>query len=143
MDFHQLAWRALHFSALSDLGSGADVILKENPTLFPVSQHICCSNAIPSCARRAQGHQGTTASSLCRLQPALLCAGSGSGASRAPPASPPRCRAPRGLAWSSSCRAAGQGQELARGCVFLSVPGAVPGKCCWLGLQHREGMGMG
>lgn len=29
--------------------------------------------SIPSCARRAQGQQGTTASSLCRLQPALPC----------------------------------------------------------------------
>lgn len=65
-----------------------------------------------------------------------LCAGSGSGASWAPPASPPQCRAATGLAWSSSWKAARQGQELAHGCVFLSVPGAVPAKCCWLGLQH-------
>lgn len=54
------------FISVHDVGSGVDVIQKEKktPTLFPVSQHICCSNAIPSCARRAQGQQGTTASSL-------------------------------------------------------------------------------
>lgn len=63
------------FISVHDVGSGADVIQKEkNSTLFPVSQHICCSNAVPSRARRAQGQQGTTASSsLCRLQPALPC----------------------------------------------------------------------
>lgn len=61
------------FISVHDVSSGADVIQKEkNPTLFPVSPHTCCSNAVPSRARRAQGQQGTTASSsLCRLQPAL------------------------------------------------------------------------
>lgn len=93
-------------------------------TLFPVSQLLCCSNAIPSHARRAQGQQGTTASSLCRLQPALPCAGSGSGASWAPPASPTRCRAPTGLAWSSSWKAARQ--EFAHGCFSVS-----PWGCAW------------
>lgn len=47
-----------------------------------------------------------------------LCAGSGSGASWAPPSSPAQCRAPTGLAWSSSWKAARQEQQLAHGCVF-------------------------
>lgn len=117
MDFHQLAWRALHFSARSGLWS--NVIQKENPTLFPISQHICCSNAIPSCARRAQGQQGTTASSLCRLQPALPSCVLGPHQEPAGLSSqPPSVQSARGLAWSSSWKAARQGWELAHGCCF-------------------------
>lgn len=52
-----------------------------------------------------------------------LCAGSGSGASWAPPASPPWCRAPTGLAWSSSWKSARRGRNLHMGVVFCQSLG--------------------
>lgn len=75
MDFHQLAWRSLHFSAWFGLWGRCYSKRKKTPTLFipSFSTYLLQQCHSFTCQKNSRSAGYNCIFSLCRLQPALPC----------------------------------------------------------------------